>query len=70
MGVVRGWFVPAEPVGGDDGIGRATSRWRACERRLQTAARAVGVMQAAFDAGFTRRSAPRSASRVHHQLRR
>jgi (2S)-methylsuccinyl-CoA dehydrogenase len=49
------WFVPAEHlVGGDEGEGRGFYlQMEGFENgRLQTAARAVGVMQAAFDAGL------------------
>lgn len=49
------WFVPAENlVGGDGGLGRGFYLQMAGfeNGRLQTAARAVGVMQAAFDAGL------------------
>jgi (2S)-methylsuccinyl-CoA dehydrogenase len=50
------WFVPAENlVGGDDGKGRGFYLQMAGfeNGRLQTAARAVGLMQAAFEAGMT-----------------
>ena len=50
------WFVPAENlVGGDAGLGRGFYLQMAGfeNGRLQTAARAVGVMQAAFEAGMT-----------------
>jgi len=50
------WFVPAENlVGGAEGLGRGFYlQMEGFENgRLQTAARAVGVMQAAFDAGLT-----------------
>ena len=46
------WFVPAENlIGGDDGLGQGFYLQMAGfeNGRLQTAARAVGVMQAAFD---------------------
>ncbi|MXZ13950.1 MAG: acyl-CoA dehydrogenase, partial [Acidimicrobiales bacterium] len=46
------WFVPAENlIGGDDGIGQGFYLQMAGfeNGRLQTAARAVGVMQAAYD---------------------
>ncbi len=49
------WFVPAENlVGGEAGIGRGFYlQMEGFENgRLQTAARAVGLMQAAFDAGL------------------
>jgi (2S)-methylsuccinyl-CoA dehydrogenase len=49
------WFVPAENlIGGDDGLGRGFYFQMAGfeNGRLQTAARAVGVMQAAFEAGM------------------
>jgi (2S)-methylsuccinyl-CoA dehydrogenase len=49
------WFVPAENLVGEDG-GRGKGFYLQMEGfengRLQTAARAVGVMQAAFDAGL------------------
>ena len=47
------WFVPAENlVGGDDGLGRGFYLQMAGfeNGRLQTAARAIGVMQAAYEA--------------------
>jgi (2S)-methylsuccinyl-CoA dehydrogenase len=50
------WFVPAENlVGGEEGQGRGFYlQMEGFENgRLQTAARAVGVMQAAFDAGLS-----------------
>jgi (2S)-methylsuccinyl-CoA dehydrogenase len=50
------WFVPADNlVGGDAGIGRGFYLQMAGfeNGRLQTAARAVGLMQAAFEAGMT-----------------
>ena len=49
------WFVPTENlVGGDAGLGRGFYlQMEGFENgRLQTAARAVGLMQAAFDAGL------------------
>jgi (2S)-methylsuccinyl-CoA dehydrogenase len=49
------WFVPAENlIGGDDGLGRGFYFQMAGfeNGRLQTAARAVGLMQAAFEAGM------------------
>jgi (2S)-methylsuccinyl-CoA dehydrogenase len=49
------WFVPAENlVGGPDGLGKGFYlQMEGFENgRLQTAARAVGLMQAAFDAGL------------------
>jgi (2S)-methylsuccinyl-CoA dehydrogenase len=49
------WFVPsANLVGGDDGVGRGFySQMAGFENgRLQTAARAIGVMQAAYEAAF------------------
>jgi (2S)-methylsuccinyl-CoA dehydrogenase len=49
------WFVPAaNVVGGDDGLGKGFYlQMEGFENgRLQTAARAVGLMQAAFDAGL------------------
>jgi (2S)-methylsuccinyl-CoA dehydrogenase len=49
------WFVPAENlVGGDAGVGKGFYlQMEGFENgRLQTAARAVGLMQAAFDAGL------------------
>jgi (2S)-methylsuccinyl-CoA dehydrogenase len=50
------WFVPgANLIGGDAGLGRGFYLQMAGfeNGRLQTAARAVGLMQAAFDAGIT-----------------
>ena len=50
------WFVPAENVvGGDAGLGRGFYlQMEGFENgRLQTAARAVGLMQAAFEAGLS-----------------
>jgi (2S)-methylsuccinyl-CoA dehydrogenase len=50
------WFVPAENlVGGPDGLGKGFYlQMEGFENgRLQTAARAVGVMQAAFEAGLS-----------------
>jgi (2S)-methylsuccinyl-CoA dehydrogenase len=50
------WFVPAENlIGGDAGLGRGFYLQMAGfeNGRLQTAARAVGLMQAAFEAGMT-----------------
>jgi (2S)-methylsuccinyl-CoA dehydrogenase len=50
------WFVPAENLVGEDaGLGRGFYlQMEGFENgRLQTAARAVGLMQAAFDAGLT-----------------
>jgi (2S)-methylsuccinyl-CoA dehydrogenase len=50
------WFVPAENlIGGDAGLGRGFYFQMAGfeNGRLQTAARAVGVMQAAFEAGMS-----------------
>jgi (2S)-methylsuccinyl-CoA dehydrogenase len=50
------WFVPAENlVGGEAGLGRGFYlQMEGFENgRLQTAARAVGVMQAAFEAGLS-----------------
>ena len=49
------WFVPtANLVGGEDGVGRGFYLQMAGfeNGRLQTAARAVGVMQAAYEAAF------------------
>jgi (2S)-methylsuccinyl-CoA dehydrogenase len=49
------WFVPSENlVGGDGGLGKGFYfQMEGFENgRLQTAARAVGLMQAAFEAGF------------------
>jgi (2S)-methylsuccinyl-CoA dehydrogenase len=49
------WFVPAENlVGGEDGLGKGFYlQMEGFENgRLQTAARAVGLMQAAFEAGL------------------
>jgi (2S)-methylsuccinyl-CoA dehydrogenase len=49
------WFVPAENlIGGDAGVGRGFYLQMAGfeNGRLQTAARAVGLMQAAFEAGL------------------
>jgi (2S)-methylsuccinyl-CoA dehydrogenase len=49
------WFVPAENlIGGNDGLGRGFYLQMAGfeNGRLQTAARAVGLMQAAFEAGL------------------
>jgi (2S)-methylsuccinyl-CoA dehydrogenase len=49
------WFVPAENlIGGDGGLGRGFYFQMAGfeNGRLQTAARAVGLMQAAFEAGM------------------
>ena len=49
------WFVPAENlVGGEAGLGKGFYlQMEGFENgRLQTAARAVGLMQAAFDAGL------------------
>jgi (2S)-methylsuccinyl-CoA dehydrogenase len=49
------WFVPAENlIGDDDGLGRGFYFQMAGfeNGRLQTAARAVGLMQAAFEAGM------------------
>ena len=50
------WFVPAANlIGGDDGLGRGFYFQMAGfeNGRLQTAARAVGLMQAAFEAGMS-----------------
>jgi (2S)-methylsuccinyl-CoA dehydrogenase len=50
------WFVPAENlIGGDSGTGRGFYLQMAGfeNGRLQTAARAVGLMQAAFEAGLS-----------------
>ncbi|MEZ5257196.1 MAG: acyl-CoA dehydrogenase family protein [Ilumatobacteraceae bacterium] len=50
-----GWWVPADNlVGGEDGLGRGFYlQMEGFENgRLQTAARAVGVMQAAYEAAF------------------
>ena len=50
------WFVPAENlIGGDEGLGRGFYFQMAGfeNGRLQTAARAVGLMQAAFEAGMS-----------------
>ncbi len=50
-----GWFVPsANLIGGDQGLGKGFYLQMAGfeNGRLQTAARAVGVMQAAFEAGL------------------
>jgi len=50
------WFVPAENlIGGDAGLGRGFYYQMAGfeNGRLQTAARAVGLMQAAFEAGMS-----------------
>ncbi len=50
------WFVPAENlIGGEGGLGRGFYFQMAGfeNGRLQTAARAVGLMQAAFEAGMT-----------------
>jgi (2S)-methylsuccinyl-CoA dehydrogenase len=49
------WFVPADNlVGGDDGVGRGFYLQMAGfeNGRLQTAARALGVMQAAYEAAY------------------
>ena len=63
------WFVPAENlIGGEAGLGRGFYLQMAGfeNGRLQTAARAVGLMQAAFEAGHrrTRRTARCSAAPV------
>ena len=53
------WFVPAENlIGGDGGLGRGFYLQMAGfeNGRLQTAARAVGLMQAAFEAGLVVRA--------------
>jgi (2S)-methylsuccinyl-CoA dehydrogenase len=53
--VFDSWFVPAENlIGGDAGLGRGFYLQMAGfeNGRLQTAARAVGLMQAAFEAGL------------------
>ena len=53
------WFVPAENlIGGDGGLGRGFYLQMAGfeNGRLQTAARAVGLMQAAFEAGLAVRA--------------
>ncbi|HEX5616121.1 MAG TPA: acyl-CoA dehydrogenase family protein [Acidimicrobiia bacterium] len=50
------WFVPADGlIGGDDGLGKGFYLQMAGfeNGRLQTAARAVGLMQAAFEAGLS-----------------
>lgn len=50
------WFVPAENlIGGEEGLGRGFYFQMAGfeNGRLQTAARAVGLMQAAFEAGLS-----------------
>jgi (2S)-methylsuccinyl-CoA dehydrogenase len=50
------WFVPAQNlIGGEDGLGRGFYFQMAGfeNGRLQTAARAVGLMQAAFEAGMS-----------------
>ena len=50
------WFVPAENlIGGEAGLGRGFYLQMAGfeNGRLQTAARAVGLMQAAFEAGLS-----------------
>ena len=50
------WFVPAENlIGGEAGLGRGFYFQMAGfeNGRLQTAARAVGLMQAAFEAGMS-----------------
>ena len=50
------WFVPdANLVGGDDGIGKGFYFQMAGfeNGRIQTAARAVGIMQAAYEAAYT-----------------
>ncbi|MGH8979312.1 MAG: acyl-CoA dehydrogenase family protein, partial [Acidimicrobiia bacterium] len=50
------WFVPADNlIGGDSGLGRGFYLQMAGfeNGRLQTAARAVGLMQAAFEAGLS-----------------
>ena len=57
------WFVPADNlIGGEDGLGQGLlpARWPGFENgRLQTAARAVGVMQAAYEAARAVRRRPR-----------
>ena len=61
------WFVPDDDlVGGEDGLGRGFYFQMAGfeNGRLQTAARAVGVMQAAYDAALDyARTASSSARR-------
>ena len=62
------WFVPADNlIGGDDGLGQGFYYQMAGfeNGRLQTAARAVGVMQAAYEAArrLRRTTASCSASR-------
>ena len=55
------WFVPAANlIGGDDGLGKGFYFQMAGfeNGRLQTAARAVGVMQAAYEAGARRTPGP------------
>ena len=59
------WFVPADNlVGGDDGLGRGFYFQMAGfeNGRLQTAARAVGVMQAAYEAARAVRAPTASCS--------
>ncbi|MFN2526249.1 MAG: acyl-CoA dehydrogenase family protein [Actinomycetota bacterium] len=52
---VENWFVPADTlIGGDEGMGRGFYlQMEGFENgRLQTAARAIGLMQAAYEAGY------------------
>ena len=68
------WFVPAENlVGGEGGLGQGFYLQMAGfeNGRLQTAARAVGVMQAAFEAGLAYAAGPqgvRPARSFDYQL--
>ena len=60
------WFVPAENlIGGDAGLGRGFYLQMAGfeNGRLQTAARAVGLMQAAFEAGLVVRAGAQGVRR-------
>ena len=68
---LENWWVPAEnQVGGEDGLGKGFYYQMAGfeNGRLQTAARAVGVMQAAYEAALELRREPQGVRREHHRL--
>ena len=69
------WWVPADNlIGGDEGLGRGFYyQMEGFENgRLQTAARAIGVMQAAYDAAldYARNRSVFGSKIVHYQLTR
>ena len=65
------WFVPdANLVGGEDGLGKGFYlQMQGFENgRLQTAARAIGVMQAAYEAALDYAAEPHGVRLAHRRL--